>query len=132
MPRKYASPIERIIANTVLADDSFYNGTPCWLWIGTRKINREGKAYGTISVRVNGRVTMQLVHRFVLAEVKGRKLTRRSVGRHLCNNPLCCNPMHLVGGTQTSNVRQAVREGRHGNAYRAPVNGHHYTEARAA
>lgn len=129
MPRKYASPEDRIIANTILSDELFYNGTPCWIWIGTRKTNRAGMTYGTISVRRNGEHRKELVHRFVLREIKGRRLTSRSVGRHLCNNPLCCNPMHLVGGTQTTNVRQCVREGRHGNPYRAPVSG---SEARAA
>jgi hypothetical protein len=129
MPRKYASPEDRIIANTILSDEQFHAGTPCWIWIGTRKINRDGKAYGTISVRKNGAVTKELVHRFVLREIRGRRMGRGSVGRHLCNNPLCCNPMHLVGGTQATNIRQCVREGRHGNAYRAPVTG---AEAQAA
>lgn len=113
MPRKYDSPIDRIIANTILSTERFYDGTPCWEWIGTRKANRSGTFYGTISVRVGGRVKKELVHRFVLREIKGRLLTRKSVGRHLCNNTLCAAPLHLVGGTQRTNVRQCVREGRH-------------------
>ena len=123
MPRTYPSAIERLIANSVLAVDHFFNGTPCWVWIGTRKTNRDGKQYGTISVREHGKVKKELVHRWVLRTIKGRRLTPKNVGRHLCNFTLCCAPLHLVGGTQISNVRQCVREGRHGNAYRAPVTG---------
>lgn len=31
---------------------------------------------------------------------------------HKCDNPACCNPSHLIGGTQTSNVQDMIRKGR--------------------
>ena len=121
MPFKYPSPIDRLIANTVVSTEHFYKDSACWEWIGTRIVNRDGRAYGALSIRIKGKVVKELAHRWVLREIKGRRLTKNSVGRHLCNNTLCAHPDHLVGGTQTSNIRQCVREGRHGNAYHSPV-----------
>ena len=66
-------------------------------------------------------VTEMLVHRIALQVFKGRVLSSRSVARHLCNMRPCCNPEHLTGGSQRKNMQQCVAEGRHGNAYRAPV-----------
>ena len=31
---------------------------------------------------------------------------------HLCDNPACCNPIHLRGGTQTQNVLDKVAKNR--------------------
>lgn len=126
MPFKYASLIDRIIANSILSDENFYNGTPCWEWIGRVTTNRSGTKYPRMARRLTkgprkGRVTMEFAHRVVVRNIKGRRLTKRMVAMHLCNNSLCVNPDHLGGGKQTTNVRQAVREGRHGNATRSPV-----------
>lgn len=122
MPFKYADMCERIIANTVLSLENFYNGTPCWEWTGAYTTNRSGVQYGKLAVRLKkgprkGKNKTWLVHRLVLVVFKGRIMTPKMVGRHLCNNTICANPAHLVGGTQKSNVRQAVREGRHRNMH---------------
>lgn len=126
MPRKYASLEERIIANSVQSPTSSWNGTACWLWTGAATVNRSGQRYGKINVRIKrgpnkGKVRSAKAHRLSLVAFRGRRLTTRMVAKHLCNNSLCVNPMHLSGGSQRSNVRQCVDEGRHGNMYRAPV-----------
>jgi len=117
---------ERIIANSAESDRSSYNGVPCRVWLGRVKMNRSGTPYGYISVRRKsgarkGQVLAELVHRVVVRDVKGRRLTRGVNVLHLCNYSLCCEESHLVGGSQRANVRQCVEEGRHGNRYRAPV-----------
>ena len=117
---------ERIIANTHIEEGVgiMLRGewSPCWLWIGKRKTNRNGKQYGVITTRYKkgprkGKVRSELVHRVVLKVFKGRSLRARQVGMHLCPHTLCCAPDHLTGGTQKRNVQQTVREGRHKNAY---------------
>ena len=126
MPFKYKTLLDRVKANSVQSSTQTHEGTPCWIWTGRATPNKGGMLYGRISRRFTkgprkGKVTMELAHRVVVRGIKGRRLSRRSVVKHLCNNSLCVNPAHLLGGTQRSNVRQCVAEGRHGNAYRAPV-----------
>lgn len=123
MPFKYSSMQERIIANTVLAVDSFFDGTPCWLWLGAYS---GGGRYPKLTMRWRGgtrrgKVRTVAVHRLVISVFKGRYMGPKYVAKHLCNNRACVNPWHLSGGTQRSNVKQCVKQGRHGNQYRAPV-----------
>lgn len=125
MPFKYQSPEERIIANSFLSEDSFYNGTRCWIWMGRYRPN----GYPTINLRWKGgsrkgKVRSEGAHRYSYCVFKGVRFHHRYVAKHLCNNPACVNPEHLSSGSQKSNVRQCVKQGRHGNMHRKPVNGH--------
>ena len=74
----------------------------CWLWNGgtfNRRYGRfslGGKSYGPpviVFIVVHGSVPEG---QFVL---------------HKCNNKLCCNPEHLVAGTNSENQRHAVTSG---------------------
>lgn len=114
---------ERLLANTMPSVESFYNGTGCWVWMGAYVTNRGGKRYGKVSTRWTrgprkGQRRTAYAHRLALEYLGGRTLRGRQVVMHLCNNTLCCNPAHLMGGTQRQNVRQAVREGRHWTPWR--------------
>lgn len=40
------------------------------------------------------------------------KIPDNKIILHLCNNPKCCNPMHLKLGTQKENMQQMLKEGR--------------------
>lgn len=123
--RKYASDAERLLANSIPSEDSAHGGSRCWEWIGKRRTNRSGMSYPVLTLRYKsgprrGKVYNMSAHRYSLVVFKGRRMTPRMVARHLCNNPLCINPEHLVGGSQKSNVRQCVREGRHKTPFRDP------------
>lgn len=123
MPKKYASMRDRILANSAMSSERSFNGVPCRVWLGKVTINRSGDAYGRINVRdrKTGKVKSELVHRVVVRDVKGRRLTKDMKALHLCNYTICCEEQHLAGGSQRANVRQCVEDGRHGNSYRAPV-----------
>lgn len=125
MPR-YASFEERIIANTVLLREHFWNGSYCWVWIGKYRTSNRGLRYACMSVRWKsgprkGKVRTVAVHREVLRIMKGYRMTPRTVGGHLCNYSLCVNPEHLSSMSQKANVRQTVRDGRHRNGYSEPL-----------
>lgn len=120
---KYLDIGERIIANSVLSISSFYNGTPCWEWLGKKDVNRTGMCYPVMTMRYQrgprkGKVHNVRVHRESVKFFKGRRVTARMVVMHLCNNSICVNPDHLAGGTQKKNVQQCVADGRHKTPFR--------------
>lgn len=116
MAKRYATLEDRIIANSVMSRDSFYNGTPCWEWVGKTIISRISKnRYPVLTVRVEGKGPRnRRAHRLSLTEFRGlRPPTRGHIAAHLCNNSFCVNPMHLAWATEKQNMRQCVRDGRH-------------------
>ena len=76
----------------------------CWNWRGT--IDKHG--YGQI--RINQR--FYRAHRVIWELANGARLTREMVVRHTCDNPPCCNPAHLVVGTQADNMADMAARGR--------------------
>lgn len=97
----------------------------CWPWSAKSKI----AGYGVIG-RGGRSSSKVLAHRAVwelangpIPEGPGH---HGMVVMHTCDNRLCCNPAHLVLGTQSENVRDMDRKGRrktkaqygenHGNA----------------
>lgn len=123
MPR-YANLGERLIANSRIGDVPTYADQPCWIWIGEVNRNRSGMLYGRLSMRYKkgprkGKHYKMMAHRASMqAFHQGKRVTPRTVIMHLCNNSLCINPAHLMGGTQSRNVRQCVADGRHKTPFR--------------
>lgn len=80
----------------------------CWPWL--KSTNQDG--YGRVKFRYKPftatRVAYFLYHGI---ELKG-------LACHTCDNPACCNPMHLFDGTSQDNARDRDRKGR-----RTPVRG---------
>jgi hypothetical protein len=75
----------------------------CWPYTGTRQPRGYGK-FGYC-----GKV--YLAHRFAYALGNG-PLGDEEVVRHTCDNPPCCNPAHLVKGTQLDNIADATERRR--------------------
>lgn len=116
MGKRYADLMERVIANSVLSIENFWNGSPCWEWISARKKSRTGsnRSYPCISVWVPGKGSrLRPAHRMVLQVLKGVRMSKVHVAAHLCNNFNCVNPNHLERKTQVENMLQCVAEGRH-------------------
>lgn len=76
----------------------------CWEWQGARNTN----GYGKISI--NDKIVS--VHKAMLESI-GKKIKTKQVIMHRCDNRCCCNPQHLVLGTQSANMRDMHRKGRH-------------------
>jgi HNH endonuclease len=113
-PRPYLDMQARIIANTVLHPE-----TDCWIWIGKRTKNGRG----SINIRITrgqnkGKVRSKSVYRVAFEVFTGKRIKRHSVTRHTCDNPLCCNPEHLIANsTQKVNMRDMVKRGRNRNQH---------------
>ena len=71
----------------------------CWPWLG----GSAGDGYG----RFQG----ERAHRWAL-RLDGRPVLPGQVGRHLCFNPICCNPAHLAPGSKRDDIMDSVRAGR--------------------
>lgn len=71
----------------------------CWPWRG----KKNGLGYG--SFRGQG------THRLAYELIKG-PIPEGLVIRHSCDNPVCCNPEHLLPGTQADNIADAVERKR--------------------
>ncbi len=74
----------------------------CWPWLAGRK-----HGYGHLRYQ-NKFMTASRVA-FLMA---GGILEKGMVVRHTCDNPPCCNPNHLIRGTQKDNGLDAVQRGR--------------------
>lgn len=97
----------------------------CWNWKASVQGGTKEKPYGQFAYggrKENGGVS-QLAHRFAYLLKKGlidcntpvdigKVLKRDFVVRHTCDNPLCCNPKHLRGGTQKKNIKDMIKKGK--------------------
>jgi hypothetical protein len=95
----------------------------CWEWIGARVASRW--PYGQF--RAHG--TLVLAHRYAYEEFVGA-IPAGMVVMHTCDNPPCVNPDHLAVGTQSDNLRDMARKGRHARPFAARThcaNGHEFT-----
>lgn len=81
----------------------------CWPWVGATTFG----GYGVIG---KGRGKLIRAHRLSY-EMHTGQLSETEVVRHICDNPACVNPRHLVKGTQKDNMRDKVERGRE---YRPP------------
>lgn len=87
----------------------------CWPWLGKPSDYRKGMGYARIDAfGVKGAYVHRVAH--WLSNPAPLRVPLRwdgkTVIRHKCDNPLCCNPMHLDAGTHLDNMRDKVERGR--------------------
>lgn len=68
---------------------------------------------GHTSYNHPNRHKVTFLHR-VIYELHNGSIKDDEVVRHTCDNPPCCNPKHLVAGSQQDNLIDMVRKGRGG------------------
>jgi hypothetical protein len=77
----------------------------CWPYIGKRW-HKDGYGYPKRNQKA------MLAHRWSYEHHYGVVLIPTIIIRHTCDNPACCNPLHLLPGTQADNVQDAVNRNR--------------------
>jgi hypothetical protein len=82
--------------------------TGCWPWTGSRLPRGYGQFRGP-----NGPKDIRYAHRLMWELANGRALRAGEVVRHSCDNPPCCNPAHLLIGTQADNIQDAQKQGKY-------------------
>lgn len=90
----------------------------CWPWMRCC----QSKGYGQIYIGD----TAHRAHRvaFYLANGKWPK-----VACHTCDNPICCNPKHIIDGTYQFNMLDKVRKGRSNSARGEKCGSSRFTES---
>lgn len=91
--------VEECLKNTVILND-------CLVWKGS---TRGQMNYAQFSHKVGK--GSRSGHREVYLHFKGDIPKGYDIG-HLCDNPLCINPNHLVLQTRKENLNQALKRGR--------------------
>lgn len=81
-------------------------GSRCWPF--TLATNKDGRPY----FRVGGK--QLLAYRITYELVNGEGSLTGKVARHQCDNEVCCNPHHIIPGTQSDNVQDMRERERHG------------------
>jgi hypothetical protein len=76
----------------------------CWPWLGFRN----PKGYGQSSI--NNKTI--LAHRWSYQHHHGVVISNALQVRHTCDNPSCCNPLHLLLGTNQNNVDDKMQRRR--------------------
>ena len=76
----------------------------CWPYLGSRRANGYGR------LRVYGK--HELAHRVAYWIAYAVELTDGQMVCHTCDNPPCCNPVHLFLGDHTLNMRDRSAKGR--------------------
>jgi hypothetical protein len=95
------NPFPRFWSKVAVSDD----WTSCWEW--SRRKDKWG--YGQFTLSFPRKTCF--AHRFALGQA-GVVVPSDLLVMHHCDNPLCCNPMHLTLGTHLDNARDRVMKGR--------------------
>lgn len=84
----------------------FCHGDPdaCWIWTGATN------SHGYGQTAINGK--MVGAHVVTYRYFKGELPDGKPVVRHTCDQPACCNPTHLIAGTQADNNADMVARDR--------------------
>ncbi len=75
----------------------------CWPWLG----GKHEDGYGVLRYKGKKHKAHRLLYLYFIQE-----LTTDIVVRHTCDNTACCNPLHLMPGTQADNIADMMQRNR--------------------
>jgi hypothetical protein len=82
----------------------------CWEWLGAHGKGTRGEYRPRVVIDQKD----YYVHRIVYQLYTGYELGKKDVIRHQCDNAWCCNPYHMLIGTQADNVKDMLERERVG------------------
>jgi hypothetical protein len=98
--KTYIKPISKRIKENIIIN----NNTNCWEWNGYKDKN----GYGIIGYKNK----KWFVHRLIYLLIGGILTSEKPHVLHHCDNPSCCNPLHLFSGNDADNNRDMIQKGR--------------------
>lgn len=107
---KRAKPLrrrsERGEMHDVFRRINMHNGDKelCWEWLGSHGLGTRNEYRPRVVIGKQD----YYVYRVVYELFTGHKLEKHEVVRHQCDNSWCCNPYHMLIGTQADNVRDML------------------------
>jgi hypothetical protein len=99
-----SSILDRIMERVLVEDYGFLlNGkpSPCHIWQGPTSGEGKGGGYGRMSLNAQTVAVHLVVYTHYFGYIPGKKQID-----HLCNQRLCCNPVHLELVTHLRNQRR--------------------------
>jgi len=82
----------------------------CWEWTASTTPDGYGQVH--LGRTSDGKQVKDYAHR-VSYRLSVGPIPDGAVVRHTCDNPPCCNPAHLLIGTQADNIADAQRQGKY-------------------
>lgn len=95
------------VQQRVLASSAPPNERGCRRWL----LSKKRKGYGQIRLKLNGRYRTLRANRVSYAAFNGA-LTEDDLVRHVCDDPACVEPSHLIKGTCADNSADMIARGR--------------------
>lgn len=99
---------ERIIANSIISE-CWFDGTPCWDWVGKVGGGRFGCKYLHINIYQKGRTVTKKAHRVSYEAFTGDELGDNECN-HRCERTTCVAPLHLESVTHAQNIAYRERK----------------------
>lgn len=78
-------------------------GHQCWPW----RYGQDHAGYGEVRIGTTAEASHRIAYRIATDAIPAGMVIR-----HNCDNPLCCNPAHLLIGTHADNVADRVSRDR--------------------
>ena len=109
LPRRVFQPITRFLEKVRVSETLFYNGSPCWEWIGCKS---SSTGYGQFKTDGRRGSKRSSPHRFAHEYFIG-PIPDGYEADHLCKVRHCCNPLHLEAVSVQENRRRRNEDQTH-------------------